>query len=61
MNGTQGRLLVAGDYGASDDDSESEELHPVKKEHNSNVVANTVKHTSIDSSQLNVNYKSKGE
>ena len=61
MNGKQGRLLVAGDYGASDEDSESEDLQPIKKEHSSNFVANMVKHSSIDDSQLNVNYKRKGE
>ena len=31
MNGRQGTLLVAGDYGASDDDSDSESVQQVDK------------------------------
>jgi hypothetical protein len=60
MNGKQGRLLVAGDYGASDEDSDSEDVPPVEKEATSNN-ANTVTHSSIDGSPLNVNFERHGE
>jgi hypothetical protein len=56
MNGKQGRLLVAGDYGASDEDSDSEDLQLMKKEKK----LNTLNHSVIDGNGLSVNYEMQG-
>ena len=60
MNGKQEGLLVAGDYGASDEESDSEDVKPANKE-NVSKFTSTVIHSSVDGSQINANYESQGK
>ena len=60
MNGKQEGLLVAGDYGASDEDSDSEDVKPANKETISKFTTNVIS-SSVDGSQINANYERQGK
>ena len=60
MNGKQGTLLVAGDYGASDEESDNEYAPPLK-EKDSNTGSNTLNHPNTYNSQHISKYEKQGK